>query len=35
MLNLDTHMLVFALTGELRPAESDCLPGEGEPFSRI
>lgn len=25
MLNLDTHILIFALNGELRPAEQDLL----------
>lgn len=25
MLNLDTHVLVFALNGELRPSEQACL----------
>ena len=25
MLNLDTHILIFAITGELRPSERDLL----------
>jgi|SRR6185503_315664 len=28
MLNLDTHILVFALTGQLRPKEKDLLSKE-------
>ena len=28
MLNLDTHILVYALRGELRPREHDLLPTE-------
>ena len=35
MLNLDTHMLVFALNGELRPLERDLLAGDEWSISSI
>ena len=35
MLNLDTHVLVFALTGELRPRERELLSGSNWAVSAI
>jgi len=35
MPNLDTHMLVFALNGELRPLERDLLAGDEWSISSI
>jgi PIN domain nuclease of toxin-antitoxin system len=35
MLNLDTHMLVFALAGELRPREAELLAADDWSISAI
>ena len=35
MLNLDTHMLIFALNGELRPAERELLASDEWSISSI